>query len=355
MIRFRPLISRIVGRLFKTAVVARASEILEISPAKAYPPVPATKLDDEEPRVIAAVGAVGVDKALARLNNPTTQGRTRAFLVHDVLIADGAVMTATARECFQDRRRRMVLATAPKAIPDGMLCTSHVGERYFSHWLVDGLTHELLARDLGMTPLVLARTPWLHEKEYRELLEIHAQVVDTVRVERLWLLEDWELNAHRAERLEQLRTTLRSKIGRGGPERVFISRGQTGVGRSLKNEAEVRRALEDRSFVVIEPEKMSVAAIASTLASARIVVAVEGSAIGHAIIALPRGAGILAMQPPKRFNAMWKTFSDALGFHFGCTVGDDVDGDSFTQPVGRLLRTLDLLEVACAGPILADA
>lgn len=344
MTTIRPFVSRVCRRLFNTVVVEQAVDKLEISPATTYDYVWTAKLSDEEPRVFADVDGVGVDKAIARLNNPTTQGRTRAFLIKDALIADGAVMTATASASIQKRGFRKVLIKKPSVLPVGALCTSYVDEEYFSHWLVDGLTHELLAQDLGLPPLVLARPEWLHEKGYRDLLDMRAEIVDTVRIGQLWMFEDWELNAHRAERLERLRTRLRAKIGRDGPERVFISRGQTGVGRGLKNEADVRQALEERSFVVIEPEKMTVTEIATALASARIAVAVEGSAIGHAIMAMPRGAGILAMQPPLRFNAMWKTFSDALGFQFGCTVGDDVDGSNFTQPIDRLMRTLDLLE-----------
>lgn len=350
----RPFTSRVLGHLFKNGVIEQAVEKLEISPVTTYEYVRTAKLDDEESRVLADVDGVGVDKAIARLNNPTTQGQTRAFLIKDALIADGAVMTATASASVQNRRYRKILTQNPPTLPVGALCTSYVDEQYFSHWLVDGLTHELLAQDLRLPALVLARPEWLHEKGYRDLLDMRAEVVEAVRVRRLWMLEDWELNAHRAERLERLRTRLRAKVARGGPERVFISRGRTGVGRGLMNEAEVRAALEARSFVVIEPEKMAVADIAAALASARIAVAVEGSAIGHAIMAMPRGSGILAMQPPRRFNAMWKTFSDALGFQFGCTVGDDVDGDSFTQPVDRLMRTLDLLESACAGRALAS-
>ena len=91
---------------------------------------------------------------------------------------------------------------------------------------------------------------------------------------------------------------------------------------------------------------MAATAIARKLSDARLVVSPEGSALAHAAIAMPRGAGLLAIIGAQHFNLTYKALSDVLGFRFGMAIADALDEQQFSQPVEALLKTVDLLEAA---------
>lgn len=278
------------------------------------------------------------------------QGPTRLHLVRDALIADGTVLTARSYDRLaRGGKKRMILTGQPERISEGALCSTQVTERYFGHWLKDGVAHELLAQDRELLPIVLARSPWLHEEGYRTFLGLHPRQVDYARCDRLWLLEDWEVNAHFVGRYERLRSKLRETINASEANgRVYLARGALAAGRALSNEEEVRAALERRGFTILDPTQSSAEDIARTLASARLVVSPEGSAITHAILAMPRGSGIITIVGAQHFNLAYKLICDALGIRFGLTVADAVDTDRFSQSIDRLLATIDLIERAVA-------
>jgi capsular polysaccharide biosynthesis protein len=112
----------------------------------------------------------------------------------------------------------------------------------------------------------------------------------------------------------------------------------------MLNEPEVTAALEQCGFVVIAPEQMEADAIATMLRDARVVVGVEGSALTHAAVAADRGACIFAIQSPTAFNSFYRLVTSAAGQHFAFSVGDPVEGERFTMPVDRLLRSIALVE-----------
>lgn len=283
---------------------------------------------------------------MARLRGePIRQGESRAYRLRDVLIADGTLMTRGARVAVTNGPRRWMLRNSPVELSEATFCSTYVTERYFGHWLRDGLSHEMWAHDHGSHPIVLPTPPArIHERGYRELSGLQAEHVDHAHVESLWYLEDHELSPDRIDRSKRVRALIRGGVPADGPSHVFLSRGKTGLGRVLTNEAELQAALVRRGFALLTPETSSPAEIARTLASARVVVSPEGSAKAHAAMAMPEGGAMVVLQPPLHFNMVYKTIADALDIRFAFTVGDVVGPESFTQPVDRLERLLDLVE-----------
>ena len=102
-------------------------------------------------------------------------------------------------------------------------------------------------------------------------------------------------------------------------------------------------------FEIVSPEAEAPRRIVEKLAEAEIAILVEGSAQNHCLLAMPPGATLLTIQPPTRFNALSKTFADAIGLRWGFVVaGPDPEG--FRLPVDRLLRTIDEVVRVSAAP-----
>jgi Glycosyltransferase 61 len=349
MISLRPVTSRVVARLFRTSVASSASQTLELSPR--------VQCSVDEPLMLADAPArirrhhLDSDPALniERLTRTLVeQGPTRMHLLRDIIIADGAVMARNFFERLAPVKRRVLALGEPEHIEEAVLCTTYFTEKYFGHWLREGLALEQLATDQGLMPLVLDRPPWTHESSYRRIVSMHPRRARLARCDRLWIVEESRYNSHFAERYHRVRDRLRVAVGAAPSAnlRVLLGRGRTAKTRILANEDEVRRALGEHGFIALEPESMDAADLASILAAARMVVAPEGSALAHATIAMPRGSGLLTILGAQHFNMNYKAICDTLDFRFGFTIADAVGRDQFRQPIDPLLRTIDLIESA---------
>ncbi len=276
------------------------------------------------------------------------QGPTRMHLVRDAIIADGTLLTTKYFQRLAPEKRKFLLQGSPQRIEEAALCSTYWTQKYFGHWLREGLTLELLAEDNGLHALVLDQKPWTHEAGYRDMLSLHPRRTNLARCDRLWVYDFFQLNGGFTEAYGRLRSRIRAKVGASelSNGRVFLERSQAGLARTLANNDEVREVLGSRGFTVIDPGLMDAREIATILAGARLVVSPEGSALAHAAIAMPPGAGLLTIMGAQHFNMPYKAISDALGFKFGLTFAEPVDGDRFSQPVDRLVRVIDLMEDA---------
>jgi hypothetical protein len=80
---------------------------------------------------------------------------------------------------------------------------------------------------------------------------------------------------------------------------------------------------------------------------------VEGSVQNHCLLAMPTGSTLLAIQPPKRFNAFSKTFADLLGINWAYVVAEP-DENGFRLSVKRLLETLDVVTKVASGSAMRE-
>ncbi|WP_299911121.1 hypothetical protein [uncultured Paracoccus sp.] len=51
---------------------------------------------------------------------------------------------------------------------------------------------------------------------------------------------------------------------------------------------------------------------------------------------------MIAIQPPWRFDNVWKDFTDLLDMRYGFVLGEG-DRDSFRVDIADVLRTIDLI------------
>jgi len=125
-------------------------------------------------------------------------------------------------------------------------------------------------------------------------------------------------------------------------QKVMLLRGNSGTKRSLVNENEIAEFLSSQGFVIVDPQKMSVDEILFETLGAEIVVGVEGSQLAHGLFPLGAAGTILTLQPPDRFNNVFKDYTDCLGLNYSFVVGNPVTG-GFEIRIEDLARTLDMV------------
>lgn len=333
-VSFRPLSARLASKVLRKSLIQSAERTVEVAPGTSWTVEPPIMLPDEPDRIVGHHSDSTPATNMLRLTGRTIeQGPTRMHLLRDAIVCGGSILTRTAYDRIAHSERSAAFLRATETIPEAAMCSAYVTERYFGHWLADGVAHELLAEDEGLLPLVMDSAGYAHQSDYREALGLSVHRAGVTHCDKLWILEDHERNRHFIARYDRLR----QRIGPSRPhKRVFLSRGQ-GVGRKLLNEDELRKALPE--FTFLDPDNSTVSEITETLRSASLVISPEGSACSHALIAMPRGSTLLTIIGAQHFNLPYKAMCDALGIRFALTIAD-AKGDGFSQPVDRLLATI---------------
>jgi len=315
---------------------------VEIAPGVLREQAAATCLPGEFDRVISIADGTTREIELARLGPAMGRhGPTMAYPLERAVVSDGCVYFSGGYQVFRPGKAAIV---RPKMTQhaEAMLCTNPVVEKYFGHWVQDGLLQELAAEQRGLPALTTSRIQWLHEPSFRDVMGLWAKPVDHAEVERLWVLNDMGLNDYWVARFDELRRRMRTAAGPHGPKRVVVRRGVLGASRALVNEQEIEGVLQKMGFESLAPELESAHSIATKLAHAEIAILVEGSAIHHCLLAMPRGSTIVVIQPPRRFNAITNTYASPVGIRWAYAVADDAP-EGFRMPPDRLQRLLDLI------------
>lgn len=341
MNRILPVTARLRGKWLGNAQISDcASEVVELAPSINREHPAAISLPFEFERVQSVQEETTTAIELDRLRKGTRpHGPTIAYRLDSAVLAQGTLYYKGGYNVIRGGSRAI---TPPRhdRFREAQLCTNNVIERYFGHWLTDGLLLGLLADQRSLEGLILKREPWLHEREYRKMSGIENSPTEYALVERLWVVDDRGVNDSWIARVKALRDRMQSAVTKAGSRRIMLTRGETGAPRNLVNSAEVQEELEKRGFEIINPEKETVSRIVGAISSAEIVILVEGSAQSHCTYALPSGSTLLIIQPPSRFNAISKERADAAGYHWAFVVADP-HPNGFYLPFDRLLRTFD--------------
>lgn len=328
------------------AVAQRLGRAVELAPASSFEAPVAIAPAGEFARVIAVHPESNFALEQQRLapglhRHPATI----AYGLADAVLHGGALVRVGRNHLGPRGQRLRSLRARREELDRAMLCSDTVIARYFGHWMHDGLPLELLAQALDLPAVTSGAREWAHGPGYRALAGTSPQALASARFGELWLIDDRSLNGGRIARLRDLRERVRRSAEpvADAPRRVLLMRGRTGAARELVNEREVEAALAASGFVTLHPERTSVAEIVRTLAGAELVVAVEGSAQSHYLLAGPCHGRLLCIQPPRQFNAIFKTFFDPVGIGWGYVVADPAGEAGFTLPVARLMQALELL------------
>jgi capsular polysaccharide biosynthesis protein len=343
-LKLRPFSARVLKKLFHGTLADEAVETHELWEGTETQQLPAITLPGELDR-IRKINELSTDELQNAWMAEGVQVHppTIAYRLRNVLVMDGSVYGCRSFDKLRDRSRSLMNFGEIERFQDGQLCTAIYIERFFGHWITDGLPLEILAHERQQAAITLIRAPWMHEVGYREIISLRSRPVETAYFENLWIVDDRGLNRGRIGRLEKVRSRVRQAVGTKGPTHVFIRRGNTGVSRALVNEEEIVSSLEARGFTILNPEASSARQIAAALTNVRIVVLVEGSAQGHVSLCAPAHCVRVMIQPPERFNAIGKAYSDGLGQRFAIVV-PDMAQQGFYQPLDALLRTIELAE-----------
>jgi hypothetical protein len=345
MQRFLPMLARVRAKLLGNVPLAEcASEIVELAPA----------VDREQPAAISLPGefdrvlAVQEETTLAIERERLTAGKRRhgptiAYRIDNAVLGEKTLYYKGGYEVLRGGSKRPLLLRDSDGFTEMQLCSNYVVDRYFGHWLTDGLCLELLAEQRSLPALTPARAPWTHEADYRQLSGLKAVKSNHARVERLWVIDDRGVNDGWISRVVELRRRVCLAAGRKRSKRVMLARGRLGTKRSLVNSAEVHEALERLGFEIVHPESETPRNIVEKLSGVEIAISVEGSAQDHFWLAVPVQSTVIAIQPPTRFNAYAKSRADAIGVNWAYVVAD-VHADGFYLPINRLLRTISEAE-----------
>lgn len=270
---------------------------------------------------------------------------TEALEIPDVVLATGWLYRkgARARVGLGDSRPGQRLPPR-RELPDAHLVATWTGADFFGNFMQDSLALEMLPPE-GAPRIGAPVKPYQHAPGYRALLDLpQPEMPQHVLIRRLTLYRDFAQNALKVERYRRLRARLRAALGPGQPPAgIFLRRGGTGSERLLTNEAALTAYLAGLGFDILDPEALTPAEIARRALDAPVVVAVEGSHLGHAIYTLAEAGAFLVIQPPDRFAMPYKEFADCMEMRFGFVLGRAepggfaVDLDDIAQMLDRLL------------------
>ncbi len=264
---------------------------------------------------------------------------TTAYRLRDVQIYNGYIYKKAMKFPLTTAKESLFGGGKLEPIPNAALACTRDGNRYFGHWMTDDLTLTIAAQQLAQA-IRISQKLTDHQVEYTNLFDIHSTSVTKAQCKELIVIEDFGQNEFKRERYEYMRSKLKEISSFRAGEGVMLLRGKTGIERSLLNENEIAEFLSGQGFTVIDPQKMSAREIARQTLGAKIVVGVEGSQLMHGLFTLEEEGTMLMLQPPYRFNNIYKDYTDCLGLKYSFVVGKQV-ANGFEISTERLARTLD--------------
>jgi hypothetical protein len=274
---------------------------------------------------------------------------TIAYHIRNAILVDGSIYQGRFKSFIAARSfyRSPPADSEPLRLKTVALASSHLGSRYFGHWLIDDCTQYRLAEQYG-APLCL-RGPVFpeHQKIYQTYLGQDWKPIDRAWIDNLIVYQDFywgtPQDSLRSAQVNAMRKRARAHLpSKGEPTLVYLRRGATGAYRPVQNEEELLDALSRHGFMVIDVSSSSLEQILAILASAKVVVSLEGSQATHCAYSMPDRSGLILLQPPDRFLSFHRGWTASAGIRFGFVVGSsEENGYSFSP--SEVLQTVELM------------
>lgn len=270
--------------------------------------------------------------------------RTVAYMLKNATLIGSYVYCGRHKITLDKCSEKLFSAQEVQRYTEGSLGCTITGNRFFSHWMTDNLTLELAGRDMSV-PVVVTECNFGHAAGYRELLNLDIEVGRVAKFESLIVFDDVAQNDYKRERYLELRSRLAAlvQVPTEHPGAIIL-RGRSGRLRLLENELKVAEHLEKKyGFRVIDPSVMSPFEIVSAVQGCEIVLGVEGSAMAHGLFSVKDRGVVFILQPPMRFNALYKEYTDCIGLDLAYLVGAPTGKSGFVIDLDELDRTLELV------------
>ncbi len=290
-----------------------------------------TKVQDE----------TSIDRERIRiLGGERTHAPTIAYQLKDVRASNGNLYKGNMKYCLSGSRDKLLTDSIFEEIPSGCLSCSAMGAKYFGHWMRDDIPKYLASKEISL-PLGYMSQITEHQKDYSSLFGINPKNYSSGRIRELTILEDYGQNSSKKDRYDLLRSKIQCKYPRSSKSGVMILRGSSGQQRGLINEVEVIDFLKRNNFDIVDPECNSVDDIISKC-RVDILIGVEGSQLSHFNYSGNDHGAIITLQPPNRFNNVYKDYADCIEMTYGFVVGDAGDCGGFSIDISKLEKIIGL-------------
>jgi len=361
-LRLRPFANRarraLLGRrALEDAAVER--ETLQAAETEALPPPLA--LPDASARATAGCpghSTLAEERHRAEITQVVHDAVVR-YVLEDALVHPGGIEVPGAARLFAPADAAALRAPIAR-LPCAAYAATGATQRYFGHWLRDGCTTALLARD-GEALLLDMRSDWPDVPAYLGALGLAPAPGALFRVGRLAVFDDHGQGALKRARYAELRrrvaeawpgsgTDPAARTGTGrettrDAARVFFRRGASGQPRGIANEEALVAFLKGRGFEVVDLAGARADALVRRFRAADLVLSVDGSHVNHAYLGLRPGAALLTLIPADRFTMVHRFCAHAFGLRYGYAVMARA-GAGWAVDLDRLAALLDRVGLA---------
>lgn len=338
-----PLAHRIRKRLFLDRPLEMAAvETVIVSEAESAVRSKATHLPGQLDRVKGVETSLQLE--MDRIaETPVHHAATTAYHLKNCVLVGGTLYCKGAhRQILKDRPP--LVAPIATEIPQAALVGTPSSDIYFGHFLNDDSGTTLLAGEFAPAyrPISRHHAGWTHPADYYRMMGLTLTETGNARIKDAWVFRDVGMTQNRRQRFQTLRQRLREQPAARSGHGVFLVRGNSGKQRMLRNETAIAEGLAARGFEIVDPQRETTQEIVRKMSGAAVAVGVEGSGMAHAFMTLADGGAMLPIQPPFRFNNIYKEFSDMMGMGYGFVVAHG-DEQGFEANLDEILRTVDLL------------
>ncbi|MBF2025835.1 MAG: glycosyltransferase family 61 protein [Oscillatoriales cyanobacterium C42_A2020_001] len=303
---------------------------------------PAIYLPAALEKVTAVPDTTTYANELTRIQGGTVEhGATTAYQLRDVHFLSGYVYKGAMKHVLVTTKEAFLKQGTTELIAEAALACTWVGNRFFGHWITDDLTLTLAAQQLA-TAVTVSKPLTQHQIGYSTLFDIQTKPISQAFCKRFIIIDDVGQNSFKRQRYQTLRTKLQQEASSPTHPGVMFLRKDTGVQRSLLNEPKIAQFLQAQGFTILDAETLSAVEIVQKTLGARIVVGVEGSQLVHGLFPMSENGVMLTLQPPYRFNNVYKDYTDCLGLRYAFVIGNPV-ADGFEIDIDDLARTLDAI------------
>lgn len=268
---------------------------------------------------------------------------TTAYQLNNTHISNGYLYKKSMKLRLTTNKESLFEPDKIERFSEAALASTFCGNRYFGHWLTDDLTLALSSQKMAQA-VSTKESHTNHQVEYSKILDVHPTYVANARFKKLIITQDVGQNSYKRERYKYMRSKLQASCSSESKSGVMLLRGSTGVNRPLVNEKEIAIFLKGQGFTIIDPESISASEIALLTSQAKIIVGVEGSHLVHGLFTMKEGGTLLTLQPPFRFNNVFKDYTDCLELKYSFVVGKQVES-GFEVEIADIVKTMDLLNL----------